>query len=267
MTNFLKRYVRFIVLGIAAIFIIYGINRFVTQEVEDLNSQNYVAEETRASTESTQTKKQQQAKDELPDVSTKDWSLALVGPEQPLEEDISSEQLSYIPNTNMQLDKRIIEAYQELSEDAQKAGYPLVIISAYRSVDEQTQIFDRRVTQYENQGMDEDQATKKTKETSTEPGHSEHHTGLALDIVDENWQQSSPQNVLEEEFGNEDSAKWLAEHASDYGFILRYPKGKDEITQISYEPWHFRYVGKENAKYMEKYDLTLEEYLDQLNEK
>lgn len=263
----MKRYVKFIVLGVAAIFIIYGINRFVTQKVEDPNSQTFVAEETKASTDSTQTKQQQKAREELPDASPKDWSLTLVGPKQPLEEDISSEQISYIPNTNMQLDKRVIEAYQKLSEDAQEAGYPLVIISAYRSVDEQTQIFDRRVTQYENQGMDEKQAIEKTKETSTEPGHSEHHTGLALDIVDENWQQSYSQNVLEEEFGEEDSAKWLAEHASDYGFILRYPKGKEKITQISYEPWHFRYVGKENAKYMEKYDLTLEEYLDQLNEK
>ncbi|KFN91169.1 D-alanyl-D-alanine carboxypeptidase [Tetragenococcus muriaticus PMC-11-5] len=59
----------------------------------------------------------------------------------------------------------------------------------------------------------------------------------------------------------------MAEHASDYGFILRYPRGKEEVTHINYEPWHFRYVGQENAEYMEKYDLTLEEFLDQLNEK
>lgn len=263
----MKRYVRFIVLGIAAIFIIYGINRFVTQQVEDPNNEAFVAEETNASTDSTQASRQKKARDELPDVSSEDWSLTLVGPDQPLEEEISSEQLSYIPNTNMQLDNRVIEAYQEFSEDAQRAGYSLVIISAYRSVSEQDQIFDRRVTQYENQGMDENQAVEKTKETSTEPGYSEHHTGLALDIVDENWQQSYPQNVLEENFGKEDSAKWMAEHASDYGFILRYPKGKEEVTHINYEPWHFRYVGQENAEYMEKYDLTLEEFLDQLNEK
>ncbi|MCF1584504.1 M15 family metallopeptidase [Tetragenococcus koreensis] len=258
----MKRHLKIILLGIVGIGLIVSINRFVTKKVADPDKQEVVAEKT-----ATDSEEKPKAQDELPDVSSKDWSLVLVGPDNPLEKEISSDQLSYIPNTNMQLDKRVVEPYEQLSEAAQKAGYPLVIISAYRSVNYQEQVFDGRVAQYENQGMDEKQAKKKTKETSTEPGHSEHHTGLALDIVDENWQQSNPQNVLEADFGKEDSAKWLAEHASDYGFILRYPKGKEENTKINYEPWHFRYVGKENAKYMEKHELTLEEFLDQLNEK
>lgn len=257
----LKRYLKFIVVGIAGISLIYGVSRLVTPKAEEPNNQKAVAEKTATGSE------EEQKNDDLPDVSAKDWSLILVGPDDPLEQDISSDQLAYVPNTNMQLDKRVIESYQQFSEAAQEAGYPLTIISAYRSINYQEQVFNGRVSQYENQGMDETQAKEKTKETSTEPGHSEHHTGLALDIVDEGWQQSNPQNVLEAGFGKEDSAKWLAEHASDYGFILRYPKGKEDITKINYEPWHFRYVGKENAEYMEKHELTLEEYLDQLNEK
>ncbi|MDN6639637.1 MAG: M15 family metallopeptidase [Tetragenococcus sp.] len=257
----MKRYLKFIVVGIVGISLIYGVSRLITPKVEESNDQKTVAEKTATGSE------KEQKNDDLPDVSPKDWSLILVGPDDPLEQDISSDQLAYVPNTNMQLDKRVIESYQQFSEAAQKAGYPLTIISAYRSINYQEQVFNGRVAQFENQGMDETQAEEKTKETSTEPGHSEHHTGLALDIVDEGWQQSNPQNVLEAGFGKEDSAKWLAEHASDYGFILRYPKGKEDITKINYEPWHFRYVGKDNAEYIEKHELTLEEYLDQLNEK
>lgn len=263
----MKRYLKIGILSIVGICLIYGINRFVTRKVEDPNSQEVVLNKTTAKSNKKQQNKSKKADKGLPDVSSKDWSLILVGPDQPLEKDISSDQLSYIPNTNMQLDKRVIKSYEQFSKAASQAGYPLVIISAYRSISDQEQIFNERVAQYKNQGMDDKKAKNKTKETSTEPGHSEHHTGLALDIVDENWQQSYPQTVLEEGFGKEDSAKWLAEHASDYGFILRYPKGKEDITKINYEPWHFRYVGKENAKYIEENELTLEEYLDQLNEK
>ncbi|MDN6186550.1 MAG: M15 family metallopeptidase [Tetragenococcus halophilus] len=261
----MKRYLKIIILSIVGVFLIYGINRFVTKPFEEPGEQETVAKKTTSKTEEGQT--QNSENDDLPDSSVDDWSLTLVGPDDALEKDISADKIADIPNTNMQLDKRVIEPYQEFSEAAQKAGYPLVIISAYRSIDYQKQVFDRRVAQFESQGMDEKEAEDKTKETSTEPKHSEHHTGLALDIVDENWQQSYSDEVLSADFGKEDSAKWLADHASDYGFILRYPKGKEEITKISYEPWHFRYVGKKNAKYIEEHELTLEEYLDQLNEK
>lgn len=263
----MRRYLKIFILSFLGICLIYGINRFVTRKVEDPNSQEVVSRKATSKNDGTQENSKKKVNDELPDVSSKDWSLTLVGPDNPLEKDISSDQLSYVPNTNMQLDKRAIDSYQEFSKAASQAGYPLVIISAYRSISDQKQVFDGRVAQYMSQGMDEEQAQDKTKETSTEPGHSEHHTGLALDIVDESWQQNYTQTVLEEDFGQEDSAKWLAEHASDYGFILRYPEGKEEITKINYEPWHFRYVGKENAKYMEKHELTLEKYIDQLNEK
>ena len=90
------------------------------------------------------------------------------------------------------------------------------------------------------------------------PGASEHQVGLALDIVCSTYYR------LDEAFGDTEAGKWLAENSYQYGFILRYPKDKEEITGIEYEPWHFRYVGKEAAKEMTEQKLTLEEYVEQV---
>ena len=96
----------------------------------------------------------------------------------------------------------------------------------------------------------------------TVPGLSEHHTGLALDVLSIDWYNQG--NSLEESFGEMDAGKWLAKNAAQFGFIIRYEKGKEAITGINYEPWHIRYVGIENAEYMYDNQLVLEEYIDQL---
>jgi D-alanyl-D-alanine carboxypeptidase len=96
----------------------------------------------------------------------------------------------------------------------------------------------------------------------TKPGLSEHHTGLALDVLDTEWYNQG--NMLDEAFGETEAGKWLAENVCHYGFVIRYEKGKEKITGINYEPWHIRYVGKENAEYMYQNKLVLEEYIDQL---
>ena len=114
------------------------------------------------------------------------------------------------------------------------------------------------------QGMTREEAEEKTREYYTEPGHSEHHSGLALDILTEEYQRDV--YTLDDRFAQTDGYAWLVEHCTDYGFILRYPEDKTQITQINYEPWHYRYVGKEHAAYMKEHGLCLEEYINLLRE-
>ena len=103
----------------------------------------------------------------------------------------------------------------------------------------------------------EDAYDEVTMETMP-PGYSEHSTGLAFDIVSLDYQ------MLDSKQADTKECKWLTEHCAEYGFILRYPEDKEDITQIHYEPWHFRYVGEKAAKYIMENDLTLEEYLEEL---
>ena len=126
----------------------------------------------------------------------------------------------------------------------------LKINNAYRSKDEQTQIFENKMNDYENEGYTKEKAYEQTKLTVQVPGYSEHETGLAIDFSDEGHYDE-----------NEKMWKWLKNNAYKYGFILRYPEDKYEITKIDYEPWHYRYVGKKAAKEITNKNLTLEEYL------
>lgn len=216
----------------------------------------------------TTTKKKNTVQKALPDSNVKDWNLVLVGPKNKIENEVAESQLTTLSDDSHQVDSRIAADYEAFSEAATKAGFPLVIISAFRSVESQKEVFDTNVSGLINgNGMSEADAITKTKETMTEPGYSEHHTGLAIDIVDQEWYNSYSTQVLDASYGDHDGAKWIAENAPKYGFIIRYPKDRQDITGITYEPWHIRYVGKENAEYITKNDLTLEEFLKQLSAK
>lgn len=198
---------------------------------------------------------------ELWGVKTSDWQLALVGPGNPVKAEPKAEELGIVEG-NYQLDQRIVKNYQTLREAAATAGVQLQLVSAYRSVSYQGTIFQEAVNAaMVQEGLSEAAATAKVKLTMTEAGFSEHHTGLALDVVDEEWLATSPANMLEAAYGDFKGAQWLAKNAPTYGFIIRYPKNKESVTQITYEPWHLRYVGVENAKYISSHQLTLEQYL------
>lgn len=134
-----------------------------------------------------------------------------------------------------------------LFKAAEEQGLELLAQSGYRSYDTQVSIFAYNADQY---------GEEKANQTSAQPGQSEHQTGLSLDVT-------SPQvnYQLVEEFGETKEGKWLAENAYKYGFIIRYLKGKEEITGYQYEPWHLRYVGNEHAKEIHERGITLEEYL------
>ncbi len=126
----------------------------------------------------------------------------------------------------------------------------LKINNAYRSKDEQNRIFESKMNAYENEGYTKEKAYEQTTLTVQVPGYSEHETGLAIDFSNEGHYDE-----------NEKMWEWLKNNAYKYGFILRYPEDKYEITKIDYEPWHYRYVGKKAAKDITNKNLTLEEYL------
>lgn len=253
-------------LVIMGIFLIYVTNRIVTRPYVSKAGGEQVASAVGAKKTVNKNKKIEINEKQLPEGSAEDWNLLLVNPTHPLKEDRSSEAFVTLAN-GMMLDKRIETAYSQLESAAREAGFPLVLVSSYRSISYQEQIFQDYLNDWLNQGYSEEEALAKVKETSTEPGFSEHHTGLAIDVVDENWSTNYPKEMLEESYAETPGGKWLAEHAREYGFILRYPKGKEEQTTIHFEPWHFRYVGVDHAKYIEENQLSLEEYLDLLKEK
>ncbi|TPR55816.1 M15 family metallopeptidase [Enterococcus sp. OL5] len=201
----------------------------------------------------------------FPTVSLDDWSLVLVGPSNKIEKEIAQKDLGKLSNGYL-VDQRIVSAYEKLADAAKAAGHPLALVSAYRSVAYQEEIFNANVHTLMSQGHTKEEAIRITKLTFTEPGYSEHHTGLAVDVVDQDWYQNHTGELLNEGFGDTDGGKWLQAHAREYGFIIRYPKGKHDITQIDYEPWHLRYVGVEVATYIEEHEMTFEEFLEEAKE-
>ena len=153
------------------------------------------------------------------------------------------------------------EAYQPLCDMLKagtKEGLSFKICSSYRDVERQTELFEEDVNALLKQGYSYTEAYFEVSKETMPPGCSEHSTGLAFDIVAEDYQLLDAKQALTEE------SIWLREHCAEYGFILRYPDGKEDITGISYESWHFRYVGVEAAEYIMENDITLEEYLNQM---
>lgn len=148
----------------------------------------------------------------------------------------------------------------QMLKDAGNAGYQFWIASAYRSADKQQALVNEDVANAMMQGLSYEDALAKTYEETMPAGYSEHQTGLALDILSS---ENMKMDITQE---NTPGNQWLQKHCYEYGFILRYPKEKEEVTEISYEPWHFRYVGKEAAKYLRKKQLTLEEFYLQLED-
>lgn len=158
----------------------------------------------------------------------------------------------------MKCDVRIIDDLMDMMQAAKEDGIKLVVCSPYRDYNRQTVLFNRKIDHYMEKGYSYLEAYRISSMTVTVPGASEHQIGLALDIV------STTYSELEIDFGKTEAGIWLKEHCAEYGFILRYPLGKEYITGIQYEPWHFRYVGKEAAANIMERGITLEEFLDEL---
>lgn len=150
------------------------------------------------------------------------------------------------------------DAFLEMQKAAAADGVTVWMQSGYRSVSYQTKLYERKTQYYRDQGFDEATAKEKAAAIVNPPGYSEHNCGLAADL-------NSPEHTgLDEGFENTAAFRWLCEHAVEYGFILRYPKGEEAKTEITYEPWHWRYVGKENAAKISASGLCFEDYIAQL---
>lgn len=138
-------------------------------------------------------------------------------------------------------DPQALEALRKLQAGAKQAGYSIPLISGFRSHAKQIELYNRYVTRDGKDAADT---------YSARPGHSEHETGLTFDI-----------GSVDDNYGETNAGKWLAAHCHEYGFIIRYPKGKESITKYQYEPWHVRYVGVKAATEISNQNITLEEYL------
>lgn len=199
---------------------------------------------------------EEEPEEEKPAVDLSSWELLLVNNHNPLPDDFEVE--TEVVQGSFKMDARIAETVKQMIADAKEEGVDLMICSAYRSIDRQKQLFAAEVDVQMAAGKTKEEAEKITATMIAVPGTSEHHTGLSADIVTPTHQ------TLDEAFAETAAGKWLVENAPEYGFILRYPKDKQDITEIIYESWHFRYVGVEHAKAITEQGLCLEEYIEQL---
>ena len=194
-----------------------------------------------------------------PLASPADWNLVLVNRENQLAEEIPME--FYLTESGYQIDSRIQEPYSQLMEAGKAAGMDLTMVSGYRSIEQQQANYDVNYQNFLASGLSEEEARTKTEEYIALPHASEHTTGLAVDITSTALANQEGNSGLLPDLENYPEGLWLKENAPKFGFILRYPKAKEAITGINFEPWHFRYVGIENAMYMTEKNLTLEEYI------
>lgn len=161
-------------------------------------------------------------------------------------------------NSVKAVDRAAYQPLKNMFADAESAGVPLQLVSAYRSIYLQDKLFTRSVNSFISQGYSEQDAIDKANYSRTFSGTSEHNTGLGFDILQKG------NFTLTTSFENTAQFKWLMENAENYGFILRYNKDKVNATGIMYEPWHFRYVGVEHAKRINELGMCLEEYIKYL---
>lgn len=181
------------------------------------------------------------------------WCLILTNAEYPVPEDYEVE-LEAIPGTEQSVDKRIYEPLMTMIGDMKDQGLSPIVCSGYRTLDKQEKLFNRKVLSFVKAGHTKEESYNLARQTISIPGSGEHCLGLAVDFYTRRYHK------LERAFEDTPESKWLVEHAQDYGFVMRYGENKTDITGIQYEPWHYRYVGVEAAKYMKDNELSLEEF-------
>lgn len=186
-----------------------------------------------------------------------EWNLILVNPWNEIPEDYNI-QLMRLPN-GQSIDSRCYQELTEMMDACRAAGYQPLICSSYRTQEKQESLFQERMDELTAQGYTQEAARIKAATSVARPGTSEHQVGLAVDIVDQNHQalDATQEYTMVQQ--------WLMENSWKYGFILRYPMNKSRLTGIIYEPWHYRYVGKEAAQEIYERGVCLEEYLEDLD--
>lgn len=183
-------------------------------------------------------------------LATENWALTLINKNFPLEKSYSPTLAPVIEGSSITADTRVAEEYKKMYADAQTAGYVLTPYSAYCNYQRQQTNFNSKLQAFLLQGMTEDEAKSNAEKRIEPAGCSENGAGLSVDIIS-----------ASAGFASTKEYEWLTQNAHNYGFILRYPSDKTEITGMIYQPWHWRYVGVEAATEMKNNNLCLEEYL------
>ena len=177
-----------------------------------------------------------------PEIDPDEWNLVLVNPWNAIPEGYLDTVETVYTDGGYLIDSRVKDDLEQMLSDCRDAGYSPEIISAFRTRETQESLYNSTVN----------------KNDTAVPGHSEHECGLAVDILESgyggDWDNA-------EKTAETETQKWLTDHCAEYGFILRYPKDKEDITGIVYESWHYRYVGKEHAEKIMSDGVCLEEYL------
>lgn len=183
------------------------------------------------------------------------WELILVSSQTVLPKDFTVDLIKF---ETVRVDYRVAEPLKQMIDAAKADGVTISVCSGYRSVSEQTRLYNNKYLMYLAAGYSDEESAALTSQYSQKGGMSEHHTGLAVDLLTDGVTQ------LDERFAETSAYAWLKENAAKYGFIERYPKDKNQLTGILWEPWHYRYVGESNAAAMISGNLCLEEYLQNM---
>jgi len=235
------------------VLLVSGVVKLVSGGGEEIVSSSGASSENTAGEEAASSAASEETAPALAGVDTRDWRMILVNNNVPLPSGYEVETEVAETATGKELQKEAAQAYRQMDKAADAEGVDLLLCSGYRSVEYQTGLFEDEKQEYLDKGHSEQEAYDLAKTVVAVPGHSEHNCGLAADIVTPSYQN------LDSGFEDTEAFEWLDKHAAEYGFILRYPEDKQAITGIIYEPWHYRYVGPENAKLIKESGLCLEE--------
>lgn len=251
-----KKFIRGIIVIIIALAIIIGILCAIISGIISLftkkEDKQTESKSSQISENTIQTNQVTQVSSNITNSALDEWNLKLVNKDNSVSRD-------YVPeleelDDGIQFDKRAISYLQDMINEMYKEKITKVWVqSAYRSYEKQEELFNKKVKFYKDQGKQQEEAEELAQKLVQRPEMSEHNLALAADF-----------NTVTNDFENTKAFEWLKEHAQDYGFILRYPKDKQDITGISYESWHWRYVGVEHAKVMKEKGYCLEEYIEYL---
>lgn len=248
-----KKFIRGILIIIVGLAIIIGILSFIISSIISLfkgMSEKKIQEQEQTSTEPNNQVVQVSNNDDI--AVLKEWNLKLVNKDNSVDR-------SYVPDLEeiddgIKFDKRAISYLKNMINAMYKEGITKIWVqSAYRSYEKQEELFNNKVKYYKNQGKNQQDAEKLAQTVVQRPEMSEHNLGLAADF-----------NTVTNDFEKTKAFEWLQENAQNYGFILRYPKDKQDITGITYESWHWRYVGIEHSKVIKEKGFCLEEYVEYL---
>lgn len=252
-----RKQISLLVLIIAVLLIVCAVYGLRSGQQPEQQPQNPVSSS--ALTDENEEAEGQQGQEEvIPTVSEEDsWKTVLVNPTHAMADGYVPE-LVTVDNTNFQFDARAAADLNAMLQAARDEGLSPMICSSYRSWERQTALFEKQVEKQQNTGLSYEEAYQKAQTVVAYPGTSEHQTGLAADIV------ATSHQLLDDSQADTAEQQWLMANCWKYGFILRYPLGKSEYTGIIYEPWHYRYVGQEVARYITENGLCLEEYWQQL---